>query len=205
MTRLEVIGMALTGSLTWLQAADVLGVSPRQLRRLRAMYEVFVKEALLDGRVGLARRRHINDATIEEICRFKRERYPDFTICHFHEQLTGHEIAASHTFVRDLLQLRGRVAKAKSRGKYRRKRERRPLVGMMLHLDASTHAWLPDLPMQDPMVMLDDADGRILYARFVEQEGTVATLAALPHVLREHGRFASSTPTGEATSARRPD
>jgi hypothetical protein len=60
---------------------------------------------------------------------------------------------------------------------------------MLLHLDASTHAWLPVLPMQDLMVMLDDADGRILYARFVEQEGTRSTLEALSDVLQRHGRF----------------
>ena len=53
------------------------------------------------------------------------------------------------------------------------------MVGMLLHLDASTHAWLAELPMQDLMVMLDDADGRILHARFVEQEDTLSTLAAL--------------------------
>jgi hypothetical protein len=62
---------------------------------------------------------------------------------------------------------------------------------MMLHLDASTHAWLgEDWPMADLVVMLDDADGRILFARFVEQEGTASTFAALEHVLRRHGRFA---------------
>jgi hypothetical protein len=61
--------------------------------------------------------------------------------------------------------------------------------GMLLHLDASTHTWIAGLPMRDLVVMLDDADGRILYARFVEQEGTVSTLEALMHVLVRFGRF----------------
>jgi hypothetical protein len=60
---------------------------------------------------------------------------------------------------------------------------------MLLHLDASTHSWVAGVPMQDLVVMLDDADGRILYARFVEQEGTVSTLHALRHVLVRFGRF----------------
>jgi hypothetical protein len=81
------------------------------------------------------------------------------------------------------------VEKAPARGKYRRRRERRPMTGMLLHLDASTHRWIKDLPMADLVVVLDDADGRILYARFVPEEGTASTLQALEHVLRHHGRF----------------
>jgi hypothetical protein len=63
------------------------------------------------------------------------------------------------------------------------------MVGMMLHLDASTHAWIAGLPMQDLVVMMDDANSEILFARFFEQEGTLSTLHALHHVLKEHGRF----------------
>ena len=61
---------------------------------------------------------------------------------------------------------------------------------MMVHLDASRHSWLPQLPMQDLVVAMDDADGRILYARFVPEENTASTLAALKHLLRRYGRFA---------------
>ena len=61
---------------------------------------------------------------------------------------------------------------------------------MMVHLDASRHGWLPQLPMQDLVVAMDDADGRILYARFVPEENTASTLAALKHLLRTYGRFA---------------
>jgi len=88
-----------------------------------------------------------------------------------------------------VLQAAGIVAKEPGRGQYRRRRERRAMVGMLLHLDASTHPWLPELPPQDLVVMLDDADGRILFARFFEQEGTRSTLVALKHVLVRWGRF----------------
>ncbi|HEY4770432.1 MAG TPA: helix-turn-helix domain-containing protein, partial [Myxococcales bacterium] len=164
MTRMEVIGMMTRGVLTVLQAADILGLCPRQLRRLRGRYEMFGEEGLMDGRFGLSRKKRISEATIEELCRLKREVYPDFSLRHFHERVVEkHGLEVSYTFTRDVLQLRGVVSKAPGRGKYRRKRERRPLVGMMLHLDASTHEWIPELPMQDLVVMLDDADGRILY------------------------------------------
>ena len=63
------------------------------------------------------------------------------------------------------------------------------MVGMLLHLDASTHPWLPDLPDQDLVVMLDDADGQILFACFFAQEGTFSTLVALKHVLVRLGRI----------------
>jgi hypothetical protein len=61
---------------------------------------------------------------------------------------------------------------------------------MLVHLDASTHTWLPGQPQWDLVVALDDADGRILYARFVPQEGTASTFAALWAVLTHYGRFA---------------
>jgi hypothetical protein len=59
----------------------------------------------------------------------------------------------------------------------------------LVHLDASTHEWISGLPMQDLVVALDDADGRILYARFFPQEGTASTFAALESVVRNYGRF----------------
>ncbi len=190
MTRLEVIGKALSGSISWIDAAVVLGVTARQMRRLRRRYEIFGKEGLLDGRGGLSRRRRIPDATVSKVLRLRRELYKDFSIRHLHEHLVErHQIGVSYTFVRDLLQLHGLADKCGGVGRYLRKRERRPLPGMLLHLDASMHEWVGGLPPQDLVVALDDADGRILFARFFPQEGVASTMAALLHVLRVHGRF----------------
>ncbi|MBM4244462.1 MAG: transposase family protein [Deltaproteobacteria bacterium] len=110
---------------------------------------------------------------------------------HFWEHATErHGLELSYTWRLLTLQAAGLAEKAPTRGKYRRRRERRPMRGMLLHLDASTHAWLgEDRPMADLDVMLDDADGRILFARFFDQEGTASTFAALEHVLGRHGRF----------------
>jgi hypothetical protein len=121
----------------------------------------------------------------------RREVYPDFAMKHFHEVASEkHKLKLSYTLTRSVLQDAGLVEKAPGRGKYRRKRERRPMVGLMVHLDASTHTWLKGLPLRDLMVALDDADGRILYARFVEQESTGSTFEALHAVLTRQGRFA---------------
>jgi transposase len=191
MTRKEVIVKAIEGRLTWIAAADILNVTPRHMRRLRALYERCGYDGLVDQRSGTPRRKRIPLATIRTLCRLRRERYPDFSIQHFWEQATErHGLTLSYTWTRVVLQAAGLAPKAPARGQYRRKRERRPLVGMLVHLDASTHAWLPGQPMWDLVVALDDADGRILYARFVPQEGTASTFAALWAVLSHHGRFA---------------
>lgn len=191
MTRKEVMVRAIAGRLTWIAAADILGVTPRHMRRLRQLYECSGYDGLVDHRGGKSRRKRIPTATIDTLCRLRREQYPDFSIQHFWEQVTEkHGLTLSYTWTRSVLQAAGLAPRAAGRGQYRRKRERRPLVGMLVHLDASTHRWLPALPMQDLVVALDDADGRILYARFWPQEGTASTFAALHSVLTHWGRFA---------------
>ncbi|MEI8254753.1 MAG: ISNCY family transposase [Deltaproteobacteria bacterium] len=190
MTRREVIQKAIEGRITWAQAAGICGVTPRHMSRLRERHEKFGIEGLRDGRTGKRQPSRVPPAQIEELCRLKREVYPDFSVRHFHEfAVAKHKLRLGYTWTRDILQSRGLVEKAPARGKYRRKRERRPMRGMLLHLDASTHSWIAGLPMWDLNVMLDDADGRILFARFVEQEGTRSTLQALEHVMRRWGRF----------------
>lgn len=192
MTRREVLLRAAKGRISWLQAAEIIGISPRHLRRVRRAVELHGSDALLDGRARNGPERRIAGATVAELCRLKREVYPDFSMRHFHEfAVEKHGLKVSYSWTRGVLQAAGLVQRAPGRGKYRRRRERRPMVGMLLHLDASTHGWIAGLPMWDLVVMLDDADGRILYAQFVEQEGTRSTLAALDHVLRRQGRFSA--------------
>jgi hypothetical protein len=189
MTKKEVLLKAIDGKITWLQAADILGMTARHLRRVRAKYEQFGFNALTDGRGG-KRRCRIKPATIAELLRLKRERYAEFSVQHFHEFVTEkHKLKVSYTWTKHVLQEAGLVERAPGRGKYRRKRERRPMVGMLVHLDASMHRWIEGLPMRDLVVALDDADGRILYAQFVEQEGTDSTFRALDSILRRCGRF----------------
>jgi transposase len=190
MTRREVIQRAIDKAITWQQAADICGVTARHMSRLRQRYEQLGIDGLRDRRNGKRQPKWIPVEVEEELCRLKRDVYPDFTCRHFHQFATEkHGIDISETWTRIVLQKHGLMVKAPARGKHRRRRERRPMRGMLLHLDASTHAWIAGVPMQDLMVMLDDADGRILYARFVPQEGTVSTLEALRHVLVRWGRF----------------
>jgi transposase len=160
------------------------------MRRLKTRYEQQGFGGLRDYRGSQPRRKRIPIKTIEKVCRLKRTRYADFSVRHFHEKITEkHEIEISYNWTRIILQEAGIVEKAPGRGKYRRRRERRPMTGMLIHMDASTHRWIPGLPMHDLNIVLDDADGRILYGEFVEQEGLASTFSALKYVLEHHGRF----------------
>ena len=85
------------------------------------------------------------------------------------------------------MQWAGVVPKAPRKGAHRRKRERRPLLGIMLHKDGSRHEWLEDQPALDLIVTLDDATGAIYSAFLVEEEGTASTFRALNEVFSHHG------------------
>lgn len=190
MTRIEIMMQATAGRLTWLQAADILGITPRHMRRLRSEYQEHGISALEDKRAGRPRRRRIKEETVAHICRLKKDVYSDFSVMHFYDKLVEeHGIDISYSWTKQILQDAGIVRRTRGRGRYFRKRERRPMCGMMLHIDGSTHEWIPGLPMWDLIAVLDDADGKLLYAQFFEEEGTLSTFAALQHVLKEYGRF----------------
>jgi len=183
MTKQQVMLKAINGEITWIQAAEILRVT-RHMRRMRnaVRHEGFGELIDRRGTPG-ARRLRIPLEVINELCRLKREVYPDFSVRHFYEKATEkHGLGLSYNWARLVLQEAGVVEKAPGRGQYHRKRERRPMVGMLVHLDASMHEWIRGLPMWDLVVALDDADGRILHARLVRQEGVASTLEALEAV-----------------------
>lgn len=190
MTRKEIILKAINKQITWIQAADILRITPRHMRRLKWRYEKYGYGGLRDYRAGRFYRRRIPLETIRELCRLKQEVYPDFSVQHFYEYAREkHKLSLSYNWARIVLEEAGIVEKAPARGKYRRKRERRPMTGMLIHIDGSTHTWIEGLDPWDLILVMDDADGRVLYGRFVPEEGTMSTLMALEHVLTRHGRF----------------
>src|SRR6202166_4987871 len=169
------------------EAAALLGVSERTFRRWTRRYEEDGEVGLLDGRLGKASGRRVPADRAEEVERLYRERYQGFTVKHFHEHLVrDHGFGWGYTWLKLHLQWAGVVAKAPRKGAHRRKRERRPLPGMMLHQDGSRHAWLEGQPL-DLIVTLDDATGTIYSAFLIEEEGTASTFRALKEVFSEHG------------------
>ena len=119
------------------------------------------------------------------------ERYGEFTVKHFHEQLRKrHDYKLGYTVTRLSLQSAGLVKPAPRRSAHRKKRPRRPLVGMLLHQDASRFAWLPgDLRQYDLVVTLDDATSAIYSAFLVEEEGTASSFRGLGEAIERHGLF----------------
>jgi hypothetical protein len=126
----------------------------------------------------------------ERVLALYREKYFDFNVRHFHEKLREqHGIALSYTWVKLALQGAGLVRKQGRRGVHRRRRPRRPLPGMLLHLDGSSHPWLGEGRRYDLLVVLDDATSEIYYAQLVEEESTRTVLAALRAVVEKKGVF----------------
>jgi transposase len=188
----EVILRAVAKKITWIQAAEILGVSPRHMRRWKEKYEQFGFHALFDGRRGRTSPRRVPSAVLDEVLRLYRERYFDLNVQHFHEKLVGeHGHTVSYTWTKGVLQGAGLVKRQPRRGGHRKRRARRPLPGMLIHIDASQHQWFCDERWHDLIVLLDDATSRIYYAQLVGQESTRTVMRALRQVVEEQGLFCS--------------
>jgi transposase len=186
----EVILRVLSKRLTFWQAAQILRYTPRHLRRVVQRYRHYGFEGLYDRRQGRPSPKRMPWAVAEQVLSLYREKYFDFSVRHFHEKLrAAHGILYSYTCIKRLLQEAGLVAKACQRGTHRRKRERRAMTGMLLHIDASTHRWLGGEQWHDLLMVLDDASSQVYYAQLVDQESTVTALAALREVVEKHGIF----------------
>src|SRR5215208_5147561 len=111
----EVILRAVAKKITWIQAAEILGVSPRHMRRWKEKYERFGFHALFDGRRGKASPRRVPSAVLDEVLRLYREQYFDLNVRHFHEKLTGeHGFCLSYTWTKGVLQGARRAPQAAS-------------------------------------------------------------------------------------------
>ncbi len=137
----DVMLQAMAKKITWWQAAEILGISDRHMRRWRERYEQEGYNGLMDRRRGKP------------------------------------------------LQGAGLVARGRKRGVHRKRRPRRPLPGMLLHIDGSRHQWLQDERWYDLIVILDDATSEIYYAQLVEEESTVTVMAGLKEVIEGKGVF----------------
>ncbi len=186
----DVMLQAMAKKITWWQAAEILGISDRHMRRWRERYVEEGYNGLLDRRRGQPSRRRVPVATVEKVLALYREKYFDLNVQHFHEKLQAeHGIELSYTWVKQALQGAGLVARGRKRGAHRKRRERRPLPGMLLHIDGSRHQWFQDERWYDLIVILDDATSEIYYAQLVEEESTATVMAGLREVIERKGVF----------------
>lgn len=176
--------------LSQLQAAEILGMSERTFRRWRDRHEDEGLDGLFDHRLGKASAKRVPVDEINWVLEQYRTVYRGWTVRHFHDHLRKHHgFRWSYTWTKTQLHAAGLVQKAPRRGAHRRKRPRRPLVGMLLHQDGSTHAWLEGREPLDLIVTLDDASSEIYSAFLVEQEGTGSSFAGLLEVVAAKGLF----------------
>src|SRR5262244_1314671 len=186
----EVILRALAQKITWWQAAEIIGISDRQMRRWRERYEEFGYDGLFDRRRGQPSPKRVPVQTVEQVLGLYGEKYFDFNVQHFHEKLQSeHGLELSYTWVKQALQGAGLVALGRQRGVHRQRRPRRPLPGMLLHIDGSEHRWFHDDRWYDLLVILEDATSEIYYAQLVEEESTLTVMAALKEVIERKGLF----------------
>jgi transposase len=186
----EVILRAMAKKITWWQAAEIIGISDRSMRRWRERYEEFGYDGLFDRRQGKPSPKRLPVAVVEQVLGLYRDQYFDLNVRHFHEKLQSeHGIELSYTWVKLALQGAGLVTRGRKRGVHRKRRPRRPLPGMLLHIDGSHHRWFQDERWYDLIVILDDASSEIYYAQLVEEESTVTVMAALREVVEGKGLF----------------
>ncbi len=186
----DVLLKAMAKKITWWEAAEIIGVTDRTMRRWRGRLERDGYSGLADRRKGKPSDKRVPLETAEKVLELYQEKYYDLNIRHFHEKLREeHDIGLSYTWVQKALQGAGLVARRKRRGKHRRRRERRPMAGMLLHMDGSKHQWLGDELWYDLIVILDDATSEIYYAQLVEEESTRTVMAGLREVIERKGLF----------------
>lgn len=174
--------------LSGLEAAEILGMSERQFRRYRGRYEEEGANGLADKRLGKASAKSVPADKVEWMLDQYRTHYMGWNVKHFHEHLVKrHNFNWGYTWTKTQLQKVGLVDRATVRGAHRRKRPRKPCVGMMLHQDASPFDWLGQGSELDLVVTMDDATSEIYKASLVEEEGTVSTFQALLEVFQAKG------------------
>jgi hypothetical protein len=174
--------------LSMIEAGELLGMSERQFRRYRERFEDEGEAGLVDQRLGKPSPKRIEAAEVVRMLELYRTVYWGWNVRHFHEHgVSDHKFAWGYTWTKTQLHAAGLVERAKRRGAHRRKRERKPCEGMMLHQDGSQHVWLEGQAPLDLIVTMDDATSTIYSAFLVEQEGTASTFCGLLEVFVAHG------------------
>ncbi|MBK9945654.1 MAG: helix-turn-helix domain-containing protein [Nitrospira sp.] len=177
--------------LTMVEAAEILGVTERTFRRWSTRYKTDGVAGLEDQRLGRASARAVPVDEVLQMVTLYESRYTGWTVKHFHERWQQkHGGTRSYTWTKKKLHAAGQVARAPRRGAHRKKRPRKPLPGMMLHQDGSTHEWVPGCQW-GLIVTLEDATNELYSAFFVEEEGTMSSFQGLREVMATKGLFSS--------------
>jgi transposase len=188
--RAWVLSRVEAGEMGMAEAARLLGLSERSVRRLRARMRQDGPAGLVHGNRGRASPRRVPAATRARILALVEATYADVNDTHLAELLAEREgIEVGRVTLRRLLRDAGRPPRRRRRApRHRRRRDRMPREGMLLQTDGSRHDWLGDRgPRLTLIGLIDDATGRVTAATFREQEDTAGYLEVLAATLRRHG------------------
>ncbi len=187
--RAWVLNRVLAGEWTQGEAAASLGLSARQVRRLRAAYAEEGVAALIHGNRGRQPAHTLAASVRERVVELATGKYAGFNHQHLTEKLAEEGLGLGRTTVRRIRVAAGVSSPRPRRAPiHRTRRERRPQAGMLLQADGSRHRWLgPDGPYLTLIGGIDDATGEVPWALFREQEDAQGDLEWLQHVVHTHG------------------
>jgi transposase len=187
--RVEVLARVDSGLLTASDAAKLLELSIRQVRRILAAYRKEGPAALAHGNRGRQPKQTIPVATRERVVELTRSKYLDYNHQHLSEELLSDGIAISRNSVRRILDAVGiKSPKKRRRPKHRSRRERYPQEGMLVQVDGSPHDWLEGRgPRLTLHAAIDDATGKLLGGCFRLSEDTAGYLELLRQVVLGYG------------------
>jgi len=190
LTRLEVIQRVKRKTLKQRQAAELLSVSVRQVKRLCKAYQASGAVGLISKRRGQPSNNRLPEKTIKRARQLLRSRYPDFGPTLATEKLAIEGVSLSVETVRQLLIGEGLwKAKRMRRVVIHQLRERRARFGELVQIDGSPHDWFEGrAPKCTLLVFVDDATSRLMYLQFVEAETTFNYFAAVRSYLTEFGK-----------------
>lgn len=188
----EVILRAMSGQIHWIQAAEILGISDRQMRRWKRRYEIYGYDGLYDRRRKVPSPKRAPLETVEKVLRLYREKYFDFNMSHFYDKLRKeYHIHLSYNWVRLALEGAGLIEKRQRRSVHRKRRARKPLVGMMMHMDGSPHDWFGDVSEYDMVTLSDDANNELYDIALVDEEDSHTCMDMIRNVVKRKGIFCS--------------
>jgi transposase len=176
--------------LTQEEAARLLGVCERTFRRQINRYEDDGVQGLMDKRLAQASHRRAPVDEVMQVTESYRQRHMGWSAKHYFAWYRRDGGKRSYTWVKSRLQEAGLISKTKGKGKHRKRRERAPWSGMMLHQDGSAHQWVPGV-CWDLIVTMDDATNEHYSMFFVDEEGTASSFQAVQQVIEARGLFSS--------------
>jgi transposase len=189
--RLEVLQRIEAKQMTAVQAAEVLGLSLRQTRRIIARYREQGAEGLVHGNRCRPAHNRIKEAERAKIEELAEGKYRDYNDSHFAEELEGEipGLQVSRSTVRRIRRGKGLGSPRKRRApRHRSRRERRPQEGMLLQTDGSRHNWLEGRgPWITLIAYIDDATNEVSGAVFREEEDAAGYFIGLQAICRKKG------------------